>query len=44
MARQAFNLAVSSPEATKYRDDLAFFEAVAVELRQGSSDADEGAA
>jgi type I restriction enzyme R subunit len=42
MARQAFNLAVSSPEAMKYRDDLAFFGAVAVEVRLGGSDEGEG--
>jgi type I restriction enzyme R subunit len=34
MAKQSFTLAVSSPEADSYRDDLAFFQAVAVELRR----------
>jgi type I restriction enzyme R subunit len=33
IAGQAFTLAVSSPEALRFRDDLAFFQAVAVELR-----------
>jgi type I restriction enzyme R subunit len=34
IASQAFSLAVSSPEALRFRDDLAFFQAVAVELRR----------
>jgi type I restriction enzyme R subunit len=34
VASQAFSLAVSSPEALRFRDDLAFFQAVAVELRR----------
>jgi type I restriction enzyme R subunit len=38
IAGQAFTLAVSSPEALAYRDDLAFFQAVAVELRRARSD------
>src|SRR5579875_417015 len=42
-ARQAFALAVSSPETARYRDDLAFFQAVAVELRRATSDASGGA-
>ena len=33
-ATQSFTIAVSSPEAAPYRDDLAFFQAVAVELRR----------
>jgi len=33
-AHQAFTLAVSSPEAMRFRDDLAFFQALAVELRR----------
>jgi type I restriction enzyme R subunit len=33
-ATQAFTLVVSSPEAMTYRDDLAFFQAVAVEMRR----------
>ncbi|MHB1526639.1 MAG: type I restriction endonuclease subunit R [Candidatus Dormibacteria bacterium] len=37
-ARQAFTLAVSSPEAAAYRDDLSFFQAVAVELRRSLAD------
>ncbi len=38
-ARQAFALAVTCPEATRYRDDVAFFQAVAVELRRALTDA-----
>ncbi len=34
VASQAFTLAVSSAEAMEFRDDLAFFQAVAVELRR----------
>ncbi len=34
VASQAFSLAVSSPEALRFRDDLAFFQAAAVELRR----------
>jgi type I restriction enzyme, R subunit len=34
IAGQAFTLAVTLPEAMTYRDDLAFFQAVAVELRR----------
>jgi type I restriction enzyme R subunit len=34
IAAQAFTLAVPSPEALQFRDDLAFFQAVAVELRR----------
>jgi len=34
IAGQAFSLAVSSPEALRFRDDLAFFQAVALELRR----------
>jgi type I restriction enzyme R subunit len=42
-ARQAFALAVASPEAARFRDDLAFFQAMAVELRRASSDDAVGA-
>lgn len=38
VAGQAFTLAVSSPEAMRFRDDLAFFQAVAVELRRARAD------
>jgi type I restriction enzyme, R subunit len=38
VASQAFALAVSSPEALRFRDDLAFFQAVAVELRRARRD------
>ncbi len=38
VATQSFTLAVSSPEATAYRDDLAFFQAVAVELRRARAE------
>jgi type I restriction enzyme, R subunit len=34
IAGQAFTLTVSSPEALRYRDDLAFFQALATELRR----------
>lgn len=34
VATQSFTLVVTSPEAMAYRDDLAFFQAVAVELRR----------
>ncbi len=37
-AGQAFTIAVSSPEALRYRDDLAFFQAVAVEVRRARMD------
>ena len=39
VAAQSFTLAVSSPEALRFRDDLAFFQAVAVELRRARADA-----
>src|SRR3954451_3092931 len=39
IAAQSFTLAVSSPEALRFRDDLAFFQAVAVELRRARADA-----
>ena len=42
VATQSFTLAVSSPEVAQYRDDLAFFQAVAVELRRARAD-DRGA-
>jgi type I restriction enzyme R subunit len=37
-ASSAFTIAVSRPEALSYRDDLAFFQAVAVELRRARAD------
>jgi hypothetical protein len=37
IAGQAFAIAVTAPEALTYRDDLAFFQAVAVELRRARS-------
>jgi type I restriction enzyme R subunit len=43
VASQAFSLAVSSPEALRFRDDLAFFQAVAVELRRARADSAPGA-
>ena len=43
VAAQAFTLAVSSPESLRFRDDLAFFQAVAVELRRSRADATPGA-
>jgi len=42
-ARQAFALVAASPEAARFRDDLAFFQAVAVEYRRVTSDAGGGA-
>jgi type I restriction enzyme R subunit len=42
IAAQAFTLAVSSPEAMRYRDDLAFFQAAAVELRRNRSNGSNG--
>ena len=38
VASQSFTLVVSSPEAMQYRDDLAFFQAVAVELRRARAE------
>jgi type I restriction enzyme R subunit len=38
VASQSFVLVVSSPEAMQYRDDLAFFQAVAVELRRARAE------
>jgi type I restriction enzyme, R subunit len=38
LAKQAFALCVSSPEARRFRDDLAFFQAVAVELRRARAE------
>ena len=38
IAFQAFTLAVSSLEAMRFRDDLAFFQAVAVEVRRTRAD------
>jgi type I restriction enzyme R subunit len=43
IAGQAFTLAVSSPDALRFRDDLAFFQAVAVELRRARADSNGGA-
>lgn len=43
IAGQAFTLAVSSLEARKYRDDLAFFQAVALELRRARASDTNGA-
>jgi type I restriction enzyme R subunit len=43
MAQQAFSLAVSSPDAARFRDDLAFFGAVAVEVRRTRADGADGA-
>jgi type I restriction enzyme, R subunit len=42
-ASQAFTLAVSSPEAMRFRDDLAFFQAVALELRRARSNGESDA-
>jgi type I restriction enzyme, R subunit len=42
IAGQAFTLAVSSPAALRFRDDLAFFQAAAVELRRARADAMPG--
>lgn len=42
VAGQAFAIAVSAPEALRYRDDLAFFQAVAVELRRARTDSAPG--
>jgi type I restriction enzyme, R subunit len=41
-ASQAFTLAVSSPEALRFRDDLAFFQAVALELRRARASSANG--
>jgi len=38
VASQSFTLVVSVPEVTQYRDDLSFFQAVAVELRRARAD------
>ena len=38
VASQSFVLVVSSPEAMQYRDDLAFFQAVGVELRRARAE------
>ncbi len=43
VAGQAFTLAVSSPDAMRFRDDLAFFQAVAVELRRARATSTPGA-
>jgi type I restriction enzyme, R subunit len=43
VASQAFSLAVSSPDALRFRDDLAFFQAVAVELRRARPSGTPGA-
>lgn len=43
IAGQAFTLAVSAPEALRFRDDLAFFQAVAVELRRARGSGTNGA-
>ena len=42
IAGQSFTLAVSSPVALRFRDDLAFFQALAVELRRARADATPG--
>jgi len=42
LASQAFTLAVSASEAMAFRDDLAFFQAVAVELRRARASDGEG--
>ena len=42
IASQAFTLAVSSPQALRFRDDLAFFQAVAVETRRARADTTPG--
>jgi type I restriction enzyme R subunit len=42
IAAQSFTLAVSSPEALRFRDDLAFFQAVAVELRRARAESTPG--
>ena len=38
VATQSFTLAVSSPDSAPYRHDLAFFQAVAVELRRARAE------
>ena len=43
VASQAFTLAVSSSEALRFRDDLAFFQAVALELRRARANSTNGA-
>ena len=43
IASQAFTLAVSSPETLRFRDDLAFFQAVALELRRARASDSDGA-
>jgi type I restriction enzyme R subunit len=43
VAHQAFTLAVSLPEANRFRDDLAFFGAVAVEVRRDRAATSDGA-
>ena len=43
IANQAFTLAVSCPKSMQFRDDLAFFQAVAVELRRSRADGESGA-
>ena len=43
IASQAFTLAVSSPEALRFRDDLAFFQAVGLELRRARASDTNGA-
>lgn len=42
IAAQSFTLAVSSPQALRFRDDLAFFQAVAVELRRARAETTPG--
>ncbi len=42
IASQAFSLAVSSPDTLRFRNDLAFFQAVAVELRRTRLDPSGG--
>ncbi len=42
VAGQAFTLAVSSPEVMRFRDDVAFFQAVALELRRARGGGGDG--
>ncbi len=42
IASQAFTLAVSSPDVMGFRDDLAFFQAVALELRRARGGGGDG--
>jgi type I restriction enzyme R subunit len=42
LARQAFSICATLPEAAAYRDDLAFFQALGVDVRRARSDGDGG--